>query len=298
MSRLKRLFAAACLLAALGAAAAAAQEETPEAAETSPLVTENVGIAEQVDIYGRTIPVAVGDLVNASDVPYANIALEATVYDSDDEIIGEGIGFLNDACGAGLLPNYLFTVGHVQSFSIPLELYEDDAFIDRVEIIVTGDRAGFTLPAPPLAEGITRISDQEVVMVEWEGPRSMRYAIGCPRDLSAEWKYRQYSMLTNIDRALVNPYAPLINDTLRERLSLTDPLIFDNSRISFAPNGTRLVYQDAVNRLYTACKASSGSATRASSPPISAPWATRRCISPPTQRGSPFPRRHAATAPA
>jgi hypothetical protein len=251
MHRMKILCAAACLSAALGMGAAVmAQDATPD--PDVPLVTQNVGLSEQVDIYGRTIQVALGELVNASDVPYANIALEATVYDADDEIIGEGLGFLNDACGAGLLPNYLFTVGHIQDFSIPLELYEDDAFIDRVEIEVTGDRAGFTLPPAPLPDGITRISDQEVVTVEWQGADSLRYAIGCPRDLSAEWKYRQYNLQTDVDRALVNPYAPLINDELRTRLNLADPLIYDNSRLSFAPNGARLVFQDAVNRLYTA----------------------------------------------
>jgi hypothetical protein len=216
-----------------------------------PLEVQDATISETVDVYGRAISQVDGQLLNITDDNYANVMLTAEVFDASDTLIGEGIGFLVDACGAGLLPDYQIPPDHHQRFIVPLELFEEDSTIGRVEIIASGD----AMPAQDsitLPEGVRQLSDQEVVTLAWAGPRSIRYAAGCPRDLPSDWAFTRYNTLTESLQSEVNPFAPLITDELRERLGLNDPLLFANSRLTFAPSGSRLVYQDPVNRFYTA----------------------------------------------
>ena len=245
---LKRTLTFTGLLLALTLNATAQQSTTPP-----DLIIQNVEIAEQQDIYGQTIQVAEGLLVNEGDSSYADVSLNAAVYDENDEQIGEGVGFLVDACGAGLLPGYALRAERTQPFAVPLELYEQGAIIDRVEITpqVFPAEADQT-EAAALPEGIIRIADQEVIEVEWNGPRTLRYATGCGRDLFIDWNWNSYNTLTGTARPIDHPSAVNVNDTLRERLGLTDPLLFSHAFIRFAPSGTRLVYQNAINNVYTA----------------------------------------------
>jgi hypothetical protein len=245
------------LLLALALSVAAQEVESPD-----DLSTQEIEISEQEDIYGQTIQVAHGLLVNQGSTAYTNISLNAAVYDEDDEQIGEGIGFLVDACGAGLLPGFTLRAEHTQSFNVPLELYELNAEIERVEImpratpIKLDEADAFELP-----EGFTQVTDQEVVEVEWNGPRSLRYAVGCGRDPFIEWTWNSYNSLTGTARPVEHPSVENVNNELRERLGLTDPLLFNHAFIRYAPSGTRLVFQNHVNTVYTA--AANGTLLRA-----------------------------------
>jgi hypothetical protein len=217
-----------------------------------PLQVQESTFGYQTDIYGQRVPVASGTLVNPGDAPVLSVMLQVSAYDAADTLIGEGFGYLVDACGAGLLPDYALPPGHVQSFSAPLELFEADAAVERLEVQAVGEAGpADALPARALADGLTQISDQEVVEARWESADALRYAIGCPRDLASDWRWRRLSG-GSADVAIDNPDAARVTPELRERLSLSDPLIFASSRLSFAPGGTRLVYQDRVNRFYTA----------------------------------------------
>ena len=98
-----------------------------------------------------------------------------------------------------------------------------------------------------------RLTEDEVVAVEWEDADTFRYAVGCERDLFTAWEWRRYDMARGRDAVITHPSAAQVNDALRERLRLTDPLIFANSRLRYAPiGGERLVYQDAINDIFTA----------------------------------------------
>jgi hypothetical protein len=216
-----------------------------------PLEVQDATVSESVDVYGRAVSQVEGQLLNTTGESYANVMLTAEVFDSSDTLIGEGIGYLVDACGAGLLPDYLMPPDHSQRFMVPLELFEENSAIERVEIIAAGDAMPASEPLT-LPNGIQQLSDQEVVSLTWAGPRTIRFAMGCPRDLPSDWAFSRYNTLTANIQNEVNPYAPLINDDLRQRLGLADPLLFANSHLSFAPSGTRIVYQDRVNRFYTA----------------------------------------------
>lgn len=251
MMRLNFLRCIPLLLLLMAASPVIAQEATQEPlAEGLHIVS--AAPEEQQDIYGQNIQVAVGEVLNNTETPYANLLLSAQVFDADGEQIGEGFGYLVDICGAGLLPDYVLPPAHSQRFNIPLELYENDAEIDTIQVTAEGE----PIPADAAIEedsgAITQISDQEVINVIWEGPRSLDYAIGCPRDLESEWSWHRYNRISQRDQAVDYASAELITPELLEILNLTDPLIYQNSRLSFAPGGTRLVYQDRVNRFYTA----------------------------------------------
>ncbi|MCS7072161.1 MAG: FxLYD domain-containing protein, partial [Anaerolinea sp.] len=68
----------------------------------SGLVARDIVVNQGVGSFGQPVQIAHGVLVNETDAAYASIQLTATVFDAADAVIGEGIGFLVDACGAGL----------------------------------------------------------------------------------------------------------------------------------------------------------------------------------------------------
>lgn len=227
-----------------------AQEAAPEPLPEG-LQAINITSHEQQDIYGQNIQVAVGEVLNNSELPYANISLSAQVFDAEGEQIGEGYGYLVDICDAGLLPDYVLLPARAQRFYIPLELYEAGLEIETVQVAAEGQQVSIEETAAEIA-GITRISEAEVVDVIWNGPRSLDYAVGCPRDMESEWAWHRYNRMNQRDQAVAYASAEVVTPELLEILDLSEPLIYQNSRLSFAPSGTRLVYQDRVNRFYTA----------------------------------------------
>ncbi|MDX2139212.1 MAG: hypothetical protein SF123_14080 [Chloroflexota bacterium] len=222
----------------------------------SELVAADIDIVETQDIYGQTVQTVEGRLVNEGTSAYATISLTAQAYDRGDELVGEGFGVLVNACGAGLPFDFVQQPGESRPFAIPLELFEADAVVDRVEVSATGEAvAANGADAAPLAEGIEQVSSQEVVAVEWESATTLRYAIGCERDLFIDWRWQRYDLTTGRNVSIEHPNASDVTDDLRERLLLEDPLIFANSRLRFAPiSGERLVYQDRINDVWTAAR--------------------------------------------
>lgn len=224
----------------------------PLVAQDAPgLTAENVELATRVDVYGLENTVATGVLVNTSDQAMSGVSVLADVYAADDTLIGEGFGFLVNACGAGLLPDFALQPGHTQPFEVVLEMYEPDAEIDRVEVRAEGSP---TEPAPLAASipGITPITDREVVDVEWVDTRALRYAVGCSRDLFTEWAWYHYSGRTEVTLPVVHPRADDVTQQLIDRMNVVEPGVIDSSMLEFAPTGTRLIYQGEINRFYTA----------------------------------------------
>jgi hypothetical protein len=242
---------ASLVLAGVLSATLALAQNTP-----ADLRADAVTLSESVNAFGQTVFSADGVLVNEGDGGYADVTLTARAYADDGEQVAEGYGVLVDACGAGVLPGYVMAPGHAQPFAAPLEFFSNfadaAAQVDRIEV----EAAARAVDAPPLAalpDGVTQLSDQEIVRVEWLSDGGLRYAIGCPRDLFVDWQWREVTAAGR-DRPIEHPDAAKVTDDLRERLGLTDPAIFENSRLSFAPEGGRMVYQDAVNQFYTAAQ--------------------------------------------
>ena len=224
----------------------------PLAAQDAPdLTAEDVAIETRVDVYGLENTVAAGSLVNNGAQALSGVTVLADVYAADDTLIGEGFGYLVNACGAGLLPDYTLQPGHAQPFEVILELYEQDAAIDRVDIRADGRPVESTVAADP-TPGITQVTDTEVVAVEWLDTRALRYAVGCARNLFTDWDWFHYSGRTRATLPVVHPRAAGVTQQLIDRMNVTEPGEIGASMLQFAPTGTRLVYQGEINRFYTA----------------------------------------------
>lgn len=246
LPRFVRLLAPAALCAALGLALA------PVAAQDDALQVEGIAIETRQDVYGLETLVATGKLTNTGGDAYRNLMLQADALDSAGDVIGGGIGYLVNACGAGLLPDFTLQPEHTQPFEVALELDDPEATIERVEVRASGETAAPTaLDADPIP-GITRVSDAEVVAVEWLDPLALRYGVGCPRDLFTELDWTHYSLRTHTALPTLHPRAKDITETLAQRMNVTEPGVIDRSMLAFAPEGTRLVYQGDANRFYTA----------------------------------------------
>lgn len=216
------------------------------------LTVEDVTLETRVDVYGLENTVASGELVNDGTMAYTGVTLFADVYDANETLVGEGIGYLVNACGAGLLPDDALQPGHTQPFEVVLELYDPGVTIDRVDIRPEGAPVEPTpMTAQPIP-GIMQITDSEVVDVEWIDNRALRYAVGCAGDLFTEMDWLHYSGRTGATLPVEHPRASDVTQTLIDRMNVLEPGVIGDSMLHFAPSGTRLVYQGEINRFYTA----------------------------------------------
>lgn len=250
LSALRQSFAIAlmCLVPTIiGVEAVAAQQTADD------LVVEMAEIVQEQDIYGQPITRVQGRLINQGSAAYLNISLTARAFDATGAQVGEGFGVLINACGAGLVFDFAFQPGTSHMYSIPIELFESGAVIDRVEIEVMGEPTSAFEAVAPLADGMILVASEEVVAVEWEDADSFRYGVGCERDLFVNWSWQRYELNSARAVPIDHPYAAQVTEDLRTRLQLEDPFIFENSRLRYAPTfGQRLVYQDRVNTIWTA----------------------------------------------
>ncbi|MEP6986158.1 MAG: hypothetical protein ABI970_11205, partial [Chloroflexota bacterium] len=104
----------------------------------------------------------------------------------------------------------------------------------------------------PLGMGVKQIDKHEIAQVEWIDEQHLRYGEGCHRDLFTNWTWRTYDLRTASVNLTPHPKADLITEALRRQLGLIDPLYFQNSQLTFDPNGKRLVYQNELNTVLSA----------------------------------------------
>lgn len=210
-------------------------------------------LVSELDIYGQPLLVAEGTAANDTAAEaYTNVSLQAVAYDADGEAVGEGFGYLVNACGVALT-DFALQPGAAQAYAVPLELYEEGVTVERVEI--SADFAP-TEPtpraAPLLTPGLTQASEDEVVNVEWIDDTNLRYAEGCHRDLFTDWTWREYNIRSGLKKVTIHPKVEFITDALRRQLGLLDPLYFRHSFLSYAPDARRMVYQTEINNVLTA----------------------------------------------
>jgi hypothetical protein len=223
------------------------------AAQDAALTAQDTTIATRTDLYGQQMLVAQGVLVNESAQAYSDVALSAEAYDADNQLIGEGAGYLVNACGAGLLPNFVLQPGSKQAFAIPLELDEDGLTVDHVDVTAQGTASGAAATETPAAlEGIQQIADGEVVSVEWIDEDNLRFAEGCRRDLFNAWSWSEYNLKSDAAKTIDYPNNARITPALRRQLGLEDDLYFSHSMLSFPPDARRMVYQNELNSFYSA----------------------------------------------
>lgn len=220
------------------------------AAQENDLTAEDIVIQTEVDAFGLEQPFAVGVLRNQGGDAYQNITLFAEVYDADDNLIGEGLGYMVRACGEALI-NYALQPEHAEPFSIHLDIFEPDIEIDRVAVLAQGEAISPAEPAVIESGAISQVTDAEVVDVEWIDGTNLRYSTGCWRDVFINRPWFEYNRSTDSTEAIPHPRTDAITGQMRELLRLGDPVIFNRSFFNFAPGGRRAVYQTDLNTLAT-----------------------------------------------
>lgn len=228
--------------------------QTPE----TDLVLSEVQIESQVDAFGTLRQTAVGVLENRGTEAYTDILLTGEVIDEAGSVIGEAYGSLVDVCGNTLSDP--IQPGQIRRFSAPLDLFEERAPLD-VSLIVEATETAPEGESDMLNPGITQITTEEVVRVEWEDDTTLRYGVGCPSEVFTRYNWYRYALGEDEAEAIVHPSAaqvtpqfieitgiPLITQTQgAER----DDTLFDRSMLTFSPDGARAVFQNDLHDLYS-----------------------------------------------
>lgn len=220
-------------------------------AQTSDLTADHVRLVEGVGDFGQPTLTAVGEIVNAGAEAYANLFITAQAFDASGTQVAEGYGFLVNQCNVGVPLDFALQPDHRQPFTAPLELFEADASIETIEVIVEGE-AVEPLPPPAAINGITRLSDEEIAAVEWDASGEFfRFGVGCPSELFTEWTWGRVDLPDLEVMPEAHPATEFITPELAERLGLNES-DFARSMLRFAPNGDRLIFQDEINDVITA----------------------------------------------
>lgn len=224
------------------------------------LTAENVRVGAQMDAFGLLEQVVIGELRNNGDVAYANLTIYGDVLDENGEVIGEAFGFVVDQCGTAIL-DFPLQPGRSQRFMASLDLFEEGEIAD-IEIFPEGEavepeEATMRQDLP----GITTVSDQEVVLVEWEDENTLRYGVGCDQQVLTDYDWVRYDIAAGESTLLdANPNEQYITDAFLTQTGITqvsqsfeqDESLFSRSRLVFPTQTDRIVYQIDIHTVITA----------------------------------------------
>ena len=221
------------------------------------LLTET-RIGTQPDGFGGETKVVSGEVFNHGADAYSNISILVEAFDSDEELVGEGFGFLVDACGTALL-DYALLPGGVQGFSAPYELFGAG---DVANLRVSVDAVAITPEWPPQidAPAVMLIARAEVVMLEWLDEETLIYGVGCEGTVFTELDWWKYSVSDHALSAIEHPDAAKVTPAMIERSDAAlitqsgeqDPQLFYGSRMTFPPGARRIVYQNDLHTIFSA----------------------------------------------
>lgn len=226
---------------------------TTAAQQDGDLAVQSVAIVSELDALRQHVLLARGELRNQGETAYADVTLSADVYDAAGEVIGEGFGFLVNACGTALPPGFALQPGESQLFSVTLEVFEPTDVPERVDVIASGSP---TAPAedelPADLVGITPVSDLEVVAVEWIDGETLRFGVGCAGSVFTNLDWYSYTLAGGETVPVEHPDTARVTQALLDTLGLSDPLIYNQSFLTFSPTARRLVYQNDLHMVQSA----------------------------------------------
>lgn len=231
----------------------------PAVGQAEPALSlQNMRVGTQADGFGGEGPVVSGDLYNYGSQAYANINLLVDAYDADGDLIGEGFGFLVDACGTALL-GYVLVPEGLQSFSAPFELFEDEE-VSRVEVRIKADAVNH-VPAPAATSPAARlIAQAEAVQLLWLDDETLLYGVGCAGVVFTELQWWRYSLSDHALSPTEHPAASRVNGAMIERSGAAmitqsgdqNPELFYGSQMTFPLRARRIVYQNDLHTILSA----------------------------------------------
>ena len=224
-----------------------------QAQDDPSLISSNTQIGTQLNIFGEESLVVTGDLYNFGTEAYTNINVYVEAFNEDDELIGEGFGFLVNACGTGLL-DYAMPPERLQTFNAPFELFEMD---EVASVKVIAEATPTEVPPQPEIEtvGVHEISREEVVMVEWLDDDTMIYGVGCDEAVFTELSWRQYTISTDELIEISHPDASFVTDAMIQQSGVTlisqsgdyDPNLYNRSLLTYSPTSRRAIFQNDLH---------------------------------------------------
>ena len=252
MSERKRLLAFALLLLSWLLVATVVAQDEPE------LLLSNTQVGAQADGFGGETPVVSGDLYNYGSQAYSNVDIAVDAYDAAGELIGEGFGFLVDACGTALL-DYALPPKRMQAFSVPFELFEDGS-VASVQVRINADAVAFE-PEPLATSPHTQLIAQvETVQLQWQDDETLLYGVGCAGEVFTELQWWRYSVPDHALSLTEHPAAQHISAGMIERSGAAmitqsgdqNPDLFYGSQMTFSPVARRIVYQNDLHTILSA----------------------------------------------
>src|SRR6185295_4380611 len=166
-------------------------------------------------------------------------------------VIGEGFGYLVNACGVALT-DFALEPDTSHAFVITLELYEDDTIPDHVEVLPTGSVTDAQSVTTTLADSVEQVATDEVVALEWIDAVSLRYGVGCANSVFTELDWHEFNLNTGLTADITNPNAEHITDAMLRQTELTIPADYEHSFLTFSPTSRRIVYQTDLSAFVTA----------------------------------------------
>lgn len=222
------------------------------------LILLETEIGSQPDGYGGETRVVTGEVFNHGAEAYTGVSILVEALDGDGRLIGEGFGFLVDACGTALL-DYALMPGGVQGYSAPFELFEEgDVASVRVSVEAAAQAPDWT----PLvdAPAVTLIARDEAVMLEWLDEDTLIYGVGCEGTVFTQLDWQRYSVSDHALSEMEHPDAAKVTPEMIARSDAAlitqsgelDPQLFYGSRMSFPPGARRIVYQNDLHTIFSA----------------------------------------------
>lgn len=245
-----RTFFILCLCLAISSVAYT--QDTPE------LTFLNTQIVTQPDGFGGQARVVTGELLNQGAEAYANVRVYAEAYDADGELIGEGFGFLVNACGAALL-DYALPPDSVQTYEAPYEVFAAGE-VAQVKLNVDADAVA-PESAPPAESALAhRVAFDEVVMLEWLDEATLIYGVGCEGAAFTELDWRRYHLPDRALKEIEHPDAHKVTPEMIDRSAAAmvtqsgdfNPELYFDSQMTYSPTARRIVYQNDLHSIYSA----------------------------------------------
>ncbi len=209
-------------------------------------------LVTRADAFGVMQAYIEGTLRNDSAQAYTHLSVYAKVLDKDSAAVAEGFGYVVNACGAALQPDFALQPDQTVRFSVLLDVFSDDAALGGERVLTASGEAVPARGAPaPLPSGLLQVSTGEVVQAEWVDTETLRFGIGCDSLPFIALDWQQYSRADGMLEPIEHPAARYINERLLAAAELTEDGALEHSYIAMHPDSTRFVYQTPINTLYT-----------------------------------------------
>ena len=231
----------------------------PLVAQDEPaLILSNTDLGVQPDAFGGESPVVSGELYNHGTAAYTNVNITVEAFDADLELIGEGFGFLVDACGTALL-DYALPPGRTQAYAAPFELFVEGE-VAQVKLSIDAESVDLEAPAQIETPSVRRVAEAEVVMLEWLDEQTLIYGAGCDGDVFTELDWRRYSLADHAVSEIDHPDAHRVtaemiassDAALITQSGEQNPALYFCSQMTFPPNARRIVYQNDLHTIFSA----------------------------------------------